>query len=170
MKRLTAVPVYTAGDYPQIRMLSDTDDLPATWEEWRMLFETSQAQCLRARRSDCHKVRIRPDRFRVWLDARSLSASGHSRRLYAQELLDLRTARWEMARAAEETERAAEEAARAAEQEAMAKLIAQRRYLKEAERQARISHKRQMVVIVLVAISVALVAQELSMLARWLGW
>ncbi|WFP62756.1 hypothetical protein [Mesorhizobium sp. WSM4904] len=184
MKRLTAVPVYTAKDYPHIRMLSDADDLPATWEEWRVLFEASQAQWSRARRSDYQKVRIRPDRFKAWLGSKSLSASEHSRKLYAQELLDLRAERWLTARAAEETARAAEEAAYAAEQEAMAKLIAQhahkfrlatlgpaqRRYLEKAQREARIAEKRQMVVIVLVAISVALLAQALSMAARWLGW
>ncbi|RWA65247.1 hypothetical protein [Mesorhizobium sp.] len=184
MRRLTAVPVYTPKDYPYIRELSDADDLPATWEEWQVLFEVSQAQWRGERRYDYHKVRIRPDRLKVWLDSKSLSASEDSRKLYAQELLDLRAERWLTARAAEKTARAAEEAAYAAEQEAMAKLIAQNphayrmatlgrwghRYLKKAERQARSSDRRQVIGIVLIAISATLVAQYLSMLARWLGW
>ncbi|TKB19943.1 MAG: hypothetical protein E5V75_05660 [Mesorhizobium sp.] len=184
MERLTAVPVYTPKDYPDIREFSGADDLPATWEEWRVLFEASQAQWRRERRYDHRNVRIRPDRFKAWLDSKSLSASEHSRKLYAQELLELRIARWLTARTAEETAVAAEEAARAAEQEAMAKLIAQNphayrmatlgrgghRYLEKAERQARSSDRRQMIGIVLIAISATLVAQYLSMLARWLSW
>lgn len=46
-----AVPVYTPKDYPLIRELPGTDDMPATWKEWAVLFEATQ-------KSECTYVRM----------------------------------------------------------------------------------------------------------------
>lgn len=81
-----AVPVYMPKDYPLIRELPGADDMPATWEEWRANLEVSHIakQPGFAR----YNVRIRPDLFKAWLEANSLSASEHSRKRYAQNLYD----------------------------------------------------------------------------------
>lgn len=97
-----AVPAYTAKHYPLIRQLSDAEDMPATWEEWHTAFEASKAERYRRREFTHVKVLIRPGKFKGWLDANSLSASEHTRQLYAQERLDTKLARREADR---ETER-----------------------------------------------------------------
>ncbi|CAN7577916.1 hypothetical protein [Mesorhizobium sp. LjNodule214] len=103
----TAIPVYTPKDYPHIREQPGADDMPATWEEWAVLFDASQIRRAREGQFYYDKVRIRPDLFKAWLDANSLSASERSRQLYAQELNDARAAR----RIASEQERLAREKA-----------------------------------------------------------
>ncbi|PZV36908.1 hypothetical protein B5V02_19615 [Mesorhizobium kowhaii] len=79
-----AVPVYTRKDYPLIRELPGADDMPATWEEWRVNLEERAKERGFAR----YNVRIRPDLFKAWLDANSLLASDLSRKRYAQNLYD----------------------------------------------------------------------------------
>ena len=98
-----AIPVYIPKDYPLIRELPGADDMPVTWEKWRALFDASQIKRVRERRFSYNKVRIRPDLFKAWLDANSLSASERSRQLYAQQLNDAQAARriaWEQERRA----------------------------------------------------------------------
>ncbi|QND60986.1 hypothetical protein [Mesorhizobium huakuii] len=101
-----AIPVYTPKDYPLIRELPGTDDMPATWKEWAVLFEASKKKLMNVRPYVYDNVRIRPDLLKAWLDANSLSASERSRQLYAQGLLDARKAQ----RKALEQERLAREA------------------------------------------------------------
>lgn len=100
--KVRAIPAYTAKDYPLIRQLSDADDMPATWEEWHTDFEASKAERFRRREFTHARVLIRPGKFKGWLDDNSLSASEHTRQLYAQERLDTKLARREADR---ETER-----------------------------------------------------------------
>jgi hypothetical protein len=97
-----AIPAYTPKDYPLFRQLPGADDMPATWEEWHTDFEASKAERLRRREFTHAKVLIRPGKFKGWLDDNSLSASEHTRQLYAQERLDTKLARREADR---ETER-----------------------------------------------------------------
>ncbi|WP_192360125.1 hypothetical protein [Mesorhizobium mediterraneum] len=76
-------------DYPLIRELPGADDMPPTWEEWRVNLEASQIERAKKERGFArYNVRIRPDLFKAWLDANSLSASEHSRKRYAQNLYD----------------------------------------------------------------------------------
>lgn len=83
-----AVPVYMRKDYPLIRELPGADDMPATWEEWRVNLEASHIERAKERGFGRYNVRIRPDPFKAWLDANSLSASEHSRKRYVQNLYD----------------------------------------------------------------------------------
>jgi hypothetical protein len=67
-----------------------------------MGYEASKAERYRRREFTHAKVLIRPGKFKGWLDDNSLSASEHTRQLYAQERLDTKLARREADR---ETER-----------------------------------------------------------------
>lgn len=101
--KLVAIPVYTAKDYPRIRQLSDANDMPATWEEWHRGFEASKAERLARRDSTHAKVLVRPGKFKGWLDENSLSASAHTRQIYAQERLDTKRLREEGRRELEQS-------------------------------------------------------------------
>ncbi|TPL10185.1 hypothetical protein FJ938_05620 [Mesorhizobium sp. B2-4-14] len=87
-----AIPVYTQKDYSLIRRFAGADDLPETWDEWARLFDATMIERARARRGRYQRVRIRPDLFQAWLDAKSQVASERSRQIYAQEILDARVA------------------------------------------------------------------------------
>jgi hypothetical protein len=105
MSRATieARPIYTPEDYPLIRQLPGTDDMPLTWEEWRRIFDATHMESLEG--LGYVTVRIVPDLFKAWLDTNSQVASEHSRQLYAEELLNVRNAEYEARREDERARR-----------------------------------------------------------------
>ena len=108
---LPVFPVFAPEDYPLIRQLHGADDMPPTWEEWHRNFDASHMESLEG--LSYVPMLIKPDLFKAWLDTNSQVASGHSRQLYAQELLNARNAKYEARR---EDERARRLVARMANQ------------------------------------------------------
>lgn len=151
-REVRAIPAYTAKDYPLIRQLSDADDMPATWEEWHAGFEASKAERFRRREFTHAKVLIRPGKFKGWLDDKSLSASEHTRQLYAQERLD--------------TKRARREAQRALERMPIIWPQPPRHYVKIGPILTKSDIRR----LFLVSILTVMVGNGIFQLAYWLGW
>ena len=70
---VTALPWYARADYPALlRLFSDPDKLPATYDAWLQRAEQVEHQLQRAGLAVA-RIRIRPVPFATWCKARNIS-------------------------------------------------------------------------------------------------
>ncbi|MGX8008525.1 hypothetical protein ACVDG8_005615 [Mesorhizobium sp. ORM8.1] len=87
-----AAPVYKPRDYALILKLSETGDLPPTWEEWWDNFKAFEAE-QRRQGFPSIRVNVHAGKFKAWLQDNSLSSSKQTRQQFAQQRLDIKRAR-----------------------------------------------------------------------------
>ena len=82
---VTALPWYARGDYPALlRLFSDLDKLPATYDAWLQRAEQVENQLQRAGLAVA-RVRIRPVPFTAWCRERNISPDQAARLTFANE-------------------------------------------------------------------------------------
>jgi hypothetical protein len=82
---VTALPWYARGDYPALlRLFSDPDKLPATYDAWLQRAEQVENQLQRAGLAVA-RIRIRPVPFAAWCRERNISPDQAARLTFANE-------------------------------------------------------------------------------------
>jgi len=82
---VTALPWYSRVDYPTLlRLFSDPDKLPATYDAWLKRAESTERQLQKAAISVA-RVWIRPRPFAAWCQQRNLSPDQAARLTFANE-------------------------------------------------------------------------------------
>jgi len=82
---VTALPWYARADYPiLLRLFSDPDKLPATYEAWLQRAEHVENQLQRAGLAVA-RVRIRPVPFAAWCKERGILPDQAARLTFANE-------------------------------------------------------------------------------------
>jgi hypothetical protein len=82
---VTALPWYARGDYPGLlRLFSDPDKLPATYDAWLQRAEQVENQLQRAGLAVA-RIRIRPVPFAAWCRERNISPDQAARLTFANE-------------------------------------------------------------------------------------
>jgi len=82
---VTALPWYAWGDYPALlRLFSDPDKLPASYDAWLLRAEQVENQLQRAGLAVA-RIRIRPVPFAAWCRERNISPDQAARLTFANE-------------------------------------------------------------------------------------
>ena len=82
---VTALPWYSRADYPTLlRLFSDPDKLPATYDAWLQRAEQVENQLQRAGLAVA-RIRIRPVPFATWCKERNISPDQAARLTFANE-------------------------------------------------------------------------------------
>jgi len=82
---VTALPWYARGDYPALlRLFSDPDKLPATYDAWLQRAEQIENQLQRAGLAVA-RIRIRPVPFAAWCRERNIPPDQAARLTFANE-------------------------------------------------------------------------------------
>jgi hypothetical protein len=76
---------YYRGDYPRIlRIMTDADDLPATYDAWIRSAEQVERQLKRNGLAVMHVI-IEPDAFLDWCRSRGIAPNAQARSTYSSE-------------------------------------------------------------------------------------
>jgi hypothetical protein len=82
---VTGLPWYARADYPTLlRLFSDPDKLPATYDAWLQRAEQVENQLQRAGLAVA-RIRIRPVPFAAWCKERNISPDQAARLTFANE-------------------------------------------------------------------------------------
>jgi hypothetical protein len=82
---VTALPWYARGDYPALlKLFSDLDKLPVTYDAWLQRAEQVENQLQRAGLAVA-RIRIRPVAFASWCRERNISPDQAARLTFANE-------------------------------------------------------------------------------------
>jgi hypothetical protein len=82
---VTALPWYARADYPVLlRLLSDPDMLPATYDAWLKRAERTESQMQKAG-FGVVRIWIRPIAFAAWCKQRNVSLDQRARLTFANE-------------------------------------------------------------------------------------
>ena len=82
---VTALPWYARGDYPALlKLFSDPDKLPATYDAWLQRAEQVENKLQRAGLAVA-RIRIRPVPFAAWCKERNTSPDQAARLTFANE-------------------------------------------------------------------------------------
>jgi hypothetical protein len=82
---VTALPWYARGDYPALlKLFSDLDKLPVTYDAWLQRAEQVENQLQRAGLAVA-RIRIRPVPFAAWCRERNISPDQAARLTFANE-------------------------------------------------------------------------------------
>ena len=82
---VTALPWYARGDYPALlKLFSDLDKLPVTYDAWLQRAEQVENQLQRAGLAVA-RIRIRPVPFASWCRERNISPDQAARLTFANE-------------------------------------------------------------------------------------
>jgi hypothetical protein len=82
---VSALPWYARADYPALlRLFSDPDKLPATYDAWLQRAEQVEHQLQRAGLAVA-RICIRPAPFAVWCKERNVSPDQAARLIFANE-------------------------------------------------------------------------------------
>jgi hypothetical protein len=83
--RILALPWYARGDYAALlKLFSDPDLLPATYDAWLKRAEHTESQMQKAGLGVV-RIWIRPNAFTVWCKKRSVSPNQMARLTFANE-------------------------------------------------------------------------------------
>jgi hypothetical protein len=83
---VVALPWYTRGDYPALlKLFSDPDKLPATYDAWLQRAEQVENKLQRAGLAVA-RIRIRPVPFAAWCKERNISPDQAARLTFANEI------------------------------------------------------------------------------------
>ena len=82
---VTALPWYARGDYPALlKLFSDPDKLPATYDAWLERAERTESQLQKAG-FGVARIWIRPRPFAAWCKERNVSPGQAARLTFANE-------------------------------------------------------------------------------------